>query len=585
MSYEDAPAVCYGNFVESSARKDNAGLTGSGSERIYAKHLAISEVNASRPFNMPGPSVLLPSTMQETSYSHIPETSVFFPSTIEETMYSQKPELSVLVPSTIKETMFSHMPETSFRNSWNPFYQNIASYDRCFTPLDSCTTEPTIFYPSTTVPAMFCSSVTTQPVPSAGGSSSLLGKVVLKDMKSCNHPMDTSTKKDSGAQVSVNVKAPNTTLTADTSKIKNDIGKYNYISMESSSAKGLPLNQKSISNNSSAVLSKNEIELKLTPLKIQEASTLTTCTDGSDYSVQSSDALDKFDSAVDSPCWKGTSSQHSSFSIFNAEPLISLAKDPEECSDFSRHGQILSINADGEASVSSPEPCGSLKNHGTRGVENPSLTMKHPSVVCSLPARPELNAAVEKAESDSSKAGNKNGAQCSEGFLDTGNGYVLSNSPASNSGCQTSGVMPLSHKDVSSAKPMSQNTNKNPAMDFNAVQDCSPDFCSQEERACNASTIGHLPDEADEIFRASNMSNQQSVARLDVSILVKTIHSLSELLTSSHYSDTSALKENDCEVICLVINNLVGLVTQLPKLITEVGSSYCIRDSTDPYKV
>lgn len=568
MSYEEGPSVWHESIVESSARKVNIGSTVIGPERIDAIHSAISEVNASIPsFNMCGPSVLVPSTMQEAAYSHIPDSSA-------------------LVPSTVEETMYSHIPDPFFRNSWNPFNQNTASYDGCFTPLDSCTTEPTIFYPSTAVPTIFCSSATTQPVPSASGSSSLLGKVGLQDVKFCNQPMDGFGKKESVGQVAVKVKVPTATLIADASKNKNEMGKYDHISIESSLVKGLPLNQKATGNSSPSDLSKNEIELQLTQLKIQEASTHAPCIDGLGDSVQSSDALDEFVSAVDSPCWKGTSSRHSPFTVVDAEPLITLAKDPEGYGELSQHNQILSVSADGVEAVSFPEPCGSFNNHGTRGVENSSLTMIHPSVVCSLPMSLELNDAGEKAESDSFKTVNKNEAQCSGGFLNAGNSYMLSNNPSCNSGRKTSNVMPSSHEDVSSAmKPMPQIRNKDPGMDFNAFLDCSSDFRSHKEHASNPSNKDRVPIEADEIFRASDMSNQHSVTRSDVSILVQTIYNLSEVLRSGHYSYANALKENDCEVICHAINNLVGLVGQFPKLIPEVGSSYCIRESIDPFEV
>ncbi|XP_077233752.1 uncharacterized protein LOC143876026 isoform X2 [Tasmannia lanceolata] len=90
---------------------------------------------------------------------------------------------------------------------------------------------------------------------------------------------------------------------------------------------------------------------------------------------------------------------------------------------------------------------------------------------------------------------------------------------------------------------------------------------------------------------ASDISSDHSLPNNNACLLVKTIHHLSELLLCSNYSKVNSLKEQDYDVLRLVIGNLyacvakeVGLMRAMPGSFPELGSSYSFRKPTDLHK-
>ncbi|XP_042486274.1 uncharacterized protein LOC122066501 isoform X2 [Macadamia integrifolia] len=77
--------------------------------------------------------------------------------------------------------------------------------------------------------------------------------------------------------------------------------------------------------------------------------------------------------------------------------------------------------------------------------------------------------------------------------------------------------------------------------------------------------------------------------KIDIQLLLNAMDNLSEFLLSSCSNDVEALKEQDREVICRVVNNLdaclskkVGLMRSMPQIQFPESSTCCLRKPTDP---
>ncbi|XP_077245585.1 uncharacterized protein LOC143885340 [Tasmannia lanceolata] len=455
----------------------------------------------------------------------------------------------------LQELPYSQLPDTvSLNKPWNPFY---TAYDRCFEQVDSCNTDPIVLYPS--------SFSLDQGFGSPGSGACLSFGSMSQNMNCVDKPVDSSIiHGDSVDDVSANVKEGKINLNtegneryANTSRIGNDMKRNDQIFVDSSPTKtDLSLNQKPVIGDHLGHSQVAKFKLKITTLSIPNTSTFAPSTSGLGDSAQSSEAFDQYNQDVDSPCWKGTlGSRHSPFGF--EEVLIPLLpiKQLEGGNDFSQH-------------------TGSLE-------EFSSIFPKEPlSDVTPLCSESKFTHA-DKTRADCSKVCNENGTQSSNQIQEPRNDYMVSNIPKRSFELRTSDSMPLTQEEnvVNSTRIADPGTVSN-----SATQDGSSGLFPRTSRVT-------VSTEVTELNGAADISSDHSIPDINAPVLIKMIHSLSELLVFSKYSDVNELKEQDYEVLQLVIDNLdafltkkVGLVSVMSKAFPELGSSYSFRKPTDLHR-
>ncbi|XP_058086778.1 uncharacterized protein LOC131233929 [Magnolia sinica] len=452
----------------------------------------------------------------------------------------------------------SSKEQVPLTKTWHPFNQN-ASCDRNFIPLNSWMEDRTIFYPSTT--KVFSSGHVFGP-PARGSSS------IDRPIDACNNNIDSSNGKASTVQLH----AGHNDGYAGTSGIDNDLKLNGNLLVGSSQMKyDVPLNLKLFPSWRPCLQTDKS---ELAQWKIQKALNYIPGSAGQcDLAGSPSEAFNQINPPVDFPCWKGApapASQHSPFF------------ETDECSVFNQQNQTTPINVDVAEVAFSPKPYGSSLYHETGSVKDAfsSFSSQPPTVVgCMCTERLSTDAYI--TGSDCSKVGNESRTRNFNGMQESGNNHVLLLDPNP----KTFDRMPLSHEEdtiASVTQPALEARVADPRKDFDgAAHDVSSDFFSH---ASVSTGIARM-------LGASDSSSEPFLPRLDAQVLVKMIHNLSQLLVSNHYCDENALEECDYEVLQLAIRNLdawstkkVGLMRSMLDSNHELGSSYFLSKSTEASK-
>lgn len=547
---EEDSCVWHKESVESLANKAHIGSKCTGSELLDAAYTAFSQENSS-PFKAPASSVLVQgSALQEVSYSQTSE------------------------PDPTK--------------AWNPFKLN-KNPRNCLAKHDSCATGLT-FCPARKFPSPSQSLET-------GTSKNVLNRDQTADAHSNNDSSvgcDFSTVNAGGYEVN-----------ADTGRTSNEKDKnYHKFSGFPTMKTELPLDLRPVRSLRCPLEEKSGS--KVTQLSGFEAFPSAPDTAGPGDSIGSSlKMMDQFLPPVDSPCWKGAPlPQCSPFRVVEAPVHLPLMKGSEGCSDLNKQNQLLpdNVNNADYLSLKSPE----YSAYSESGCEKKGLPYfesecekKGPSSFYLKPTSTTCQYSV-----DADKIGSD--------FFNFGKGWgiqaylaIQESRSESSSELEASDVKTSSpEKDVTYAtKPIPESRIADPGTDFcKEAQNDPSDFLSHaREHASNVSFSGvsfstesvdenevsDASSESGDENEVSDCSSDLSPPRLDTQIVVKMIHYLSELLLSDHHGDGHTLKENDYEILQLVINNLnacalnkVGLMRQI-----HAGSSSCLRKSTDPREV
>ncbi|XP_077248321.1 uncharacterized protein LOC143887955 [Tasmannia lanceolata] len=433
MPSDETSSVWRGKCVESLARKGHIGSKGIGSGCGDAKWSPISEENGSIPsFDMSGTSLFAPSPiLPEIPRCPIPDTA-------------------------------------SLGKPWNPFNLNTTSYDRYFKMLDSCTTDPTVLYPSYSSLAQNFDS------PASGAGFSL--GPMTKDVDCGYQPVDSSIASANVKEATMNVQGKEGY--ANTIRIGNGMKRNDHTFVDSSlTKKDNSLNHRPVSGDHSPT---EKSKLKITTLSIPNAFTFATGTAGQGDSVQSSsETFDQYNPAVDSPCWKGApASRHSPFGFEEPVSHLPPIKQLEGWNDLSQ----------------------------------------------------QKFTEADKTGADCLSVGNENVTQCSVGIQEPKNDYMLSDNPKNSFEFKTSDTMPLIQEEIivsstTIADPgtVSNGSVSNEVAELNGASDISSD-CSLPK--INAPILVKMIHNLSELLPCGNYSNVNALKEEDYEILQLAIGNL-----------------------------------------------------------
>ncbi|XP_042490977.1 uncharacterized protein LOC122070811 isoform X2 [Macadamia integrifolia] len=311
----------------------------------------------------------------------------------------------------------------------------------------------------------------------------------------------------------------------------------------------------------------------------------------------SSETFDQFNPIVDSPCWKGApASCQSPFGVTEVVSPYFHVEEFEGCNSSNLGGpHILSVNADDAVAVSSQKKGVNVRPYeNENGEDGSSSFSKGMSSVNFLSVEDELKDSV-KAAHYHSKVNIENEILYSDVIQELTQprkGHVPSVYSKS-SELKPSHMKQMSYgNNITSAELLtSEATVADSGMDIKDLgQDGSScvQFNAVEHSSSLPFSLASVPVGLAKQFGGASDTRP----KIDIQLLLNAMDNLSELLLSSCSNDVEALKEQDHEVICRVVNNLDaclsnkgGLMRSLPQIQFPESSTCCLRKPTDPQKV
>lgn len=259
-----------------------------------------------------------------------------------------------------------------------------------------------------------------------------------------------------------------------------------------------------------------------------------------------SESFDHYNSAVDSPCWKGAPVSHfSEFEVSEAVPPQNMKKLEACCGSNIQGRQIFSLNANDSSKISPENSSESSVQHDGWGMESRLVdSLKRPLVA---------------------------NMQLREGIDDTVKSGPHTTNPSSFHGLKIS-------EDALSSKAIDSSNHKRPCNDKKSCElkwasekNCVPgvgvaDFgmnMNDDADDCSSHVPFHAiehvlcsPPSADDVPTKLKSHEGESTQKMYVRTLIETIMNLSELLVFHFSNDTCEVNENDYEALKDVIDNL-----------------------------
>jgi hypothetical protein len=266
----------------------------------------------------------------------------------------------------------------------------------------------------------------------------------------------------------------------------------------------------------------------------------------------SSESLDHYNPAVDSPCWKGA--PVTCFSPFEASKAVTsqYMKKLESfnSSDF-QVPQFFHLNVDDAVNLSSQNP-NEKTAHVERGLR-PNL--KRPLDANSLFSEPRLD--------DSAKAGSFHSnsscgyeVQHSDNICEPGKDHALPSKPTGDSDLKPSLAM---QQKFEASEIISENKHSSETCVADLVSNIV-DFgrYGSSDESCHATEKGlsSVSSVEDASSKLTKLHEADSTPKIDVQMLVNTMRSLSDVLLFHSSNDSLVLKEGDLEALKDVIFNL-----------------------------
>ncbi|OVA03004.1 hypothetical protein BVC80_8797g20 [Macleaya cordata] len=465
--------------------------------------------------------------------------------------------------------------EEPYRGSWTPLNANNNSFNRGFSPLDSCIGDPTVFYPSTAF-----SLGATSKSPTIGKSFSApkksstsanvnfisrVGNVFDNNEDLAGYTTSTSNIKDPLIQLS----AERRESIADISSINNEMGRIDPIFMNSSPMrKDIPSNHSPIVDNSWNHVFNRKQEHEVNQFNFCDTSTLTpvdaAATAGAGDPVESSlETFDQFNPAVDSPCWKGAPAfRFSPFAGKEAGTPQLLVKELAGCNGLKIQGpQVFPINDDDTVAISSPEHENSVSNKNAHaGDGNLSSSSPKPSL----------------------KVSNRNGVQFSYGSQEPIKGCFLPGVSQCSSNLKPFQMMQLSNEEDTvtfTGQLASECRVADSGIDAKNGSSPVPINAKQHITTSPSSGVDATIDHTELFGEGSDISAKKLAPKVDARLLINAMHNLSELLLASCSNGVDVLEEQDHEILQRVTSNLhscasvkVGLMRPVPDPHKEVAA-------------
>lgn len=477
-----------------------------------------------------------------------------------------------LLPETPHPQAPSLEPVTS---SWNSQNQKIAAYEKCFEKIDSSIDDPVSKAKSS--PA-----IVIRPPPNSS-SPLRVNTVSLRDMTYTDN-----TEKFSGPRLSMmeEPSIPVISLYSDTSQV-NSHWKRNA-SVESSSAKKDELSNNKMGLKDADNLLKRKYELRVPHLHVEDGFTFSPkSTEAVNSLDTSSETLDHYYPAVDSPCWKGAITSHlSPFEVSEALSPHNLMDQLAALDGLNFQGpQNFSLGIDDSTKVSSQKPNENTEYHKNVHAENGLLPSgKRSSVVNHLSSEQRLLDAFQ-ARPYYQKLSCGDGNQCADDITRPKRDDLLLNISKSDSSVDLSHTMPQSFEEVKFASERKLLSGVGVEVNGNNIIDVSGDGSSNdayhltEHISCSSSSGEDAPTKLTKQFLPD------STSKIDVHMLINTVQDLSVLLLSQCHNDACSLKAQEHETLKCVVDNLNACLTKKGQKMPEQDSSHFLEELPDLNKV
>ncbi|XVF10198.1 hypothetical protein REPUB_Repub07fG0162000 [Reevesia pubescens] len=262
------------------------------------------------------------------------------------------------------------------------------------------------------------------------------------------------------------------------------------------------------------------------------------------------ESLDHYNTPVDSPCWKGAPASHNSPFGYSEPVSVQLVKKLEACDGS--NGQALKFIPMNTANVVKL-PSGKPGENGN--VEDGSVSsLKLPSF--SLPL------SGEHQPDDTWKAGSyqkKTSTACEVKFFDDASGrkkdYVLFNKSVDDAEKASCTIQ----QSLAEGRLASKNLRASEigVADLE-IKTNDVSGCGSSHMSCHAvKNLLRSPSSVEDVStKHSKFLGKEPVSNSSISVLVDTMHNLSELLLYQCCNETCELKEQDLKSLVKVINNL-----------------------------
>ncbi|XP_058010080.1 uncharacterized protein LOC110656432 isoform X3 [Hevea brasiliensis] len=278
-----------------------------------------------------------------------------------------------------------------------------------------------------------------------------------------------------------------------------------------------------------------------------------------------SESFDHYNSAVDSPCWKGAPVSHFSESEVSDVVTSQKMKKLEACCGSNLQGhQIFSLNANDAAKISPEKFSESSVQHDGWAMESClAASLKRP-LVANLLHSEGIDDAVKSGPHDTNPS-SFHGVQISDD--------ALPNKAIDNSDHKSP------YNDQKCCEEVKWTSEKNCAprghvADFGMNMNDDADDCSSHVPFHAIEHVLRSPPSADDApAKLTKSHGGESTQKMYVRTLIDTIMNLSELLVFHFSNDTCEMKEDDYEALKDVINNLDLCVLKNVERMTSTQNS------------
>ncbi|KAK9292627.1 hypothetical protein L1049_020602 [Liquidambar formosana] len=485
---------------------------------------------------------------------------------------------SSIFPETHPQTPFLE----SIKNSWNSQKPYSASYGKCFRQHDLCLNESvTKSSPSLIIrpPTVGASSSASNTVPFTSKNSTGSDAAGKSEVFSRNNP---SNVKDPLLSPGFEGKE----IRLDTSRLSIHLETNEHNVADISSTKKEIYSHKNFTKEGFDNLFKSRSEPEVPHISNTDGLSLALDVAEAINSVEnSSRSLDQYNPAVDSPCWKGaTAARFSPFEVSKAVTPQLLMKELEACNGSSLQGpQIFPLNTDDAVRVFSQKLSENIEYQENVCVENGlPPPAKRPSV-----ASYSFN---EHGSDDAVKAGScSTKPSCGYGFQFFNDVHEPRREDA----------LPNNSKSDADYKPSNITQRSLEELKFTSERKHPSGTCVADTginlNDVSGDGLSHMPFHAMKhvLFPPSSGEDApgnfarphggESIRKLDVQMLVKTMHNLSELLQFHCSNDVCALKEQDHETLKDVIKNLNACILTNAEQMTPTQESLFPQQGTSRF--
>jgi hypothetical protein len=275
------------------------------------------------------------------------------------------------------------------------------------------------------------------------------------------------------------------------------------------------------------------------------------------HSVEnSSESLDHYNPAVDSPCWKGA--PVCCLSPFEASKAVSsqYLKKLESCnsSDF-QVPQFFPFNIDDAVKLSSQNPIEKTEYHEIGSLENSLVPSPKRSSVANLAFREPRSDAAAKAGSFDSKSSCGYEVQHSDNICEPQKDHASLSKSTGDLYLKPS--LKMQHLEVSAVTSEKKHSSETCVVDAGSNSNdpsrygtSNVPFQGTEDALSSPASVEDASAKLPKLLKAD------STPKIDVPMLVNTIHNLSDLLLFHSSNGSFELKEGDREALKDVILNL-----------------------------